>query len=359
MGFMSPRRSDVAASYTARIGRLAKLPVFWALDGRPVLLAGGSDGAAWKAELLAACGAEVHVFAPASEVGAIMAALLIRQAALPEGSFVHHDCSWHDAYFPGFAMAVGDCGDDEEAERFHRMAVDAGVPVNVVDKPAFCQFQFGAIVNRSPVVIGISTDGAAPVLAQAIRRQVESVLPASLPQWAALAQRLRETVNRAFQPGSSRRRFWEMFVARAFSSGDVLTAEAFESLLRSGAGAGEDRQMHVVRLRSRDPELLSMRVVRLLQSADRILHDGRVPAVILELGRREAERSVVHRDGCATSDLPASACTLVHLVEGDDAAVSEMALAWRRRGLAVHVHDTAAVSLGVSQDCVAALSAVA
>ena len=56
----------------------------------------------------------------------------------------------------------------------------AGVPVNVIDKPAYCDFSFGAIVNRSPLVIGISTDGAAPVFAQAIRAKLEALLPQGL-----------------------------------------------------------------------------------------------------------------------------------------------------------------------------------
>ncbi|MBR7538976.1 hypothetical protein KC221_22560, partial [Mycobacterium tuberculosis] len=94
----------------------------------------------------------------------------------------------------GAAIAVADAATEQEAEAFLHAATQAGVPCNVIDKPAFCAFQFGTIVNRSPVVVGISTDGAAPILGQAIRRRIETVLPASLAAWARLAQQLRSHI---------------------------------------------------------------------------------------------------------------------------------------------------------------------
>ena len=68
------------------------------------------------------------------------------------------------------------------------------MPVNVIDKPAFCTFQFGAIVNRSPLVVGISTDGAAPIFGQAMRSRIEALLPAGFARWAAAAKRWRADV---------------------------------------------------------------------------------------------------------------------------------------------------------------------
>ena len=111
---------------------------------------------------------------------------------------------------------LADIEDDAEAQAFACAARAAGVPVNVIDKPAFCQFQFGSIVNRSPVVIGISTDGAAPILAQAIRRRIETLLPASLAAWGALAREIRDTVMSRLAKGAPRRQFWEQFAERAF-----------------------------------------------------------------------------------------------------------------------------------------------
>ena len=81
-------------------------------------------------------------------------------------------------------MAIGAFEDDAKPRAFAAMARAAGVPVNVIDKPAFCDFSFGSIVNRSPLVIGISTDGAAPVFGQAIRAKLEALIPRGFARWA-------------------------------------------------------------------------------------------------------------------------------------------------------------------------------
>jgi uroporphyrin-III C-methyltransferase / precorrin-2 dehydrogenase / sirohydrochlorin ferrochelatase len=87
----------------------------------------------------------------------------------------NHCCQWprNTRYQADAALAIGDCDNETDAEAFATAARAAGVPVNVIDKPAFCDFSFGAIVNRSPLVIGISTDGGAPMFAQALRAKLE------------------------------------------------------------------------------------------------------------------------------------------------------------------------------------------
>ena len=101
------------------------------------------------------------------------------------------------------------------AAEFAQAARAAGVPVNVIDKPAFCDFSFGAIVNRSPLVIGISTDGAAPVFAQAIRAKLEALLPKGFADWAAAAARWRSAVKASGLSFAGRRKFWQVFTAHA------------------------------------------------------------------------------------------------------------------------------------------------
>ena len=83
------------------------------------------------------------------------------------------------------------------------------MPVNVIDKPAFCDFAFGSIVNRSPLVIGISTDGAAPVFAQAIRAKLEALIPRGFARWVDAAQRWRAAVKASGLSFEARRRFWQ------------------------------------------------------------------------------------------------------------------------------------------------------
>jgi uroporphyrin-III C-methyltransferase/precorrin-2 dehydrogenase/sirohydrochlorin ferrochelatase len=204
---------------------LAVLPVFFKLEDKKAVVAGGSAAAAWKAELLAAAGAEVHVYAEALDPA--FATLIA--AGPPAGAFLHHPCAWDARVFAGAAIAVADAATDAEAAAFFNAARAAGVPVNVIDRPAWCGFRFGAIVNRSPAVVAISTDGAAPILGQAIRRRIETLLPPALAGWAALARDLRGTVMARLAAGPQRRAFFERLVDRAF--GPAPDADAAEALI--------------------------------------------------------------------------------------------------------------------------------
>jgi uroporphyrin-III C-methyltransferase/precorrin-2 dehydrogenase/sirohydrochlorin ferrochelatase len=224
--------------------------------------------------------------------------------------FTHHDIHWHAAYFKSFALAVGDCETDEEARLFHERAVAAGVPVNVIDKPEFCQFKFGSIVNRSPVVIGISTDGAAPILGQAIRRRIETLLPQSLKSWAELAQSIRAHVTGMLTP-AQRRNFWERFVDRTFM-GDEPESDVVPTLIAdanriNSRVSGAVGSVTLVGAGPGDAELLTLKAVRALQAADVILFDDLVSAEVLELARREAKRMLVGkrggRESCRQEDI--------------------------------------------------------
>jgi uroporphyrin-III C-methyltransferase/precorrin-2 dehydrogenase/sirohydrochlorin ferrochelatase len=294
-----------------RMAPLATLPVFWGLEGRRVIVAGGSDAAAWKAELLAACGAEVHVYT--EKLSETFETLLSGDVVHPQSSYVHHPRPWDTASFEDAAIAIADCDDDHEAGTFYRAACKAGVPVNVIDKPAFCQFQFGSIVNRSPVVVSISTDGAAPILAQAIRRRIETLLPPALKGWAELAQTLRDKINARLAPGPLRRAFWESFVDRTFSAGSSPpTEESEQALLRdanrfASSISSKYGRVTLVGAGPGDAELLTLKAVRALQAADVILFDDLVSNEVLELARREAKRMLVGkrggRESCRQEDI--------------------------------------------------------
>lgn len=284
-------RSDLAQK-PQRVTALATLPLFWPLNGKQAVVAGGSDAAAWKAELLAACGAEVHVYAPRASLSDVFLDLLARGPAHEHGRLIHHDQAWHVGDFRDAAIAVADCDEQSDAEAFFLAGRSAGVPVNVIDKPAFCAFQFGSIVNRSPVVVAISTDGAAPILAQAIRRRIEALLPPALKHWATVAQAIRDRVNARLKPGSARRAFWERFVDRVFLDAPEegvetrLMAEVDRLVTRPSAIG----RVTIVGAGPGDAELLTLKAVRALQAADVILFDEWIPDDVLELARREARR---------------------------------------------------------------------
>ena len=283
-----------------RMERLARLPVFFGLAGKRVVVAGGCSAAAWKAELLSAAGAEVDVFA--HEMSDEMVALAV---APPGGAVVLNRRAWTHDDLSGAVLAIGALSGDLDASRFAAAARAAGVPVNVIDKPAFCDFSFGSIVNRSPLVIGISTDGAAPVFAQAIRAKLEALIPLGFARWADAARRWRDAVMSSGLPFAGRRRFWQLFTATALSDPnrepvqsdyDRLLAETQHEGAKPGLGS-----VALVGAGPGDPELLTLRAVRALQSADVILIDDLVAPAILDFARREAKKMMVGKTGFAPS----------------------------------------------------------
>ena len=296
---MSVSRKPLEAQ-PARMAPLARLPVFLALEGKRCVLAGGSPAAAWKAELLSAAGARVDVYA--DEVSDEM---LQVAADAPRGEIAVHKRAWMTEDLAGASIAVGACESDGDAALFAEAARSWGVPVNVIDKPAFCDFSFGAIVNRSPLVIGISTDGAAPVFAQAIRAKLEALLPKGFANWASAAARWRSLVKESGLSFVGRRKFWQVFTAHAVANPESEPSEAdFERFVAEVKGLGtavENGSVTLVGAGPGDPELLTLRAVRALQSADVILFDDLVSRDVLDFARREARKLLVGKTGFGPS----------------------------------------------------------
>jgi uroporphyrin-III C-methyltransferase/precorrin-2 dehydrogenase/sirohydrochlorin ferrochelatase len=279
---------------------LARLPVFLALAGKRCVLAGGSQAAAWKAELLSASGARVDVYA--DEISDDM---LLVAGDCPGGKIAISRRAWRPDDLAGAAVAIGAFDDDAQAAAFADAARAAGLPVNVIDKPAFCDFAFGAIVNRSPLVIGISTDGAAPVFAQAIRAKLEALLPKGFAHWAAAAGRWRNAVKASGLSFAGRRKFWQLFTARAVANPESEPSQGdFERFIAEVKGLGttvENGSVTLVGAGPGDPELLTLRAVRALQSADVILFDDLVSRDVLDFARREARKMLVGKTGFGPS----------------------------------------------------------
>jgi uroporphyrin-III C-methyltransferase/precorrin-2 dehydrogenase/sirohydrochlorin ferrochelatase len=295
-----PDTRKPAEAAPPRMEPLARLPVFLALEGKRAVVAGGSDAAAWKAELLSAAGAHVDVYA--AEAGEALTALAARP---PRGPVTIFPRAWEPADITSAAIAVGGCADDEEAARFAAAARRAGVPVNVIDKPAHCDFAFGAIVNRSPLVIGISTDGAAPVFGLAIRAKLEAMIPRGFARWADAARQWRRTVQTSGLSFAARRRFWQVFTSFAVTHPDRAPQAAdydrFLAGTKGEAAAFDAGGVTLVGAGPGDPELLTLRAVRALQSADVILIDDLVAPEVLDFARREAKKMLVGKTGYGPS----------------------------------------------------------
>jgi uroporphyrin-III C-methyltransferase/precorrin-2 dehydrogenase/sirohydrochlorin ferrochelatase len=327
---------------------LAALPLFADLRQRRVVVAGAGEAAVWKAELAAAAGASVHLFArnPGAE-------LLALRAALPAGSLEIVPRQWRAEDLDGAALAIGALR-AQEARDFAAAARRHRVPVNIVDTPELSDVNFGTIVNRSPVLVAITTGGAAPVLGQAVRVKIEALLPRALGAWATAAAGLRRAIAARLPMGAARRKVWWRFARKALAASAAPHADEL-GRLASGSAVAEG-SVALVGAGPGDPELLTLKALRTLQSADVILYAQEVSPPVLELARREARRIPVGAAARGRRDGDANALMLrlakrglrVVLLRGGDAkalAVHELA-ACRAAGIAVEVVPGITVARG-------------
>jgi uroporphyrin-III C-methyltransferase/precorrin-2 dehydrogenase/sirohydrochlorin ferrochelatase len=275
------------------------LPVFLQLQARPVLVVGGGRVAARKVELLRRAGARVTVVAPE---------LLDELQELAARGEVHYlQATFSAEHVNGAVAVVAATGRGEVNAAVSAAAQAQHIPVNVVDDPAASTFIFPAIVDRSPILIAISSGGKAPVLARRVREQMEALLPARLGALARFMGERRKAVKRALRT-EARRSFWERIVrgvvgARVFAGDETQANKDFERELRTshltrsaatgGRGLGE---CYLIGAGPGDPDLLTLRALQLLQQADVILYDRLVPIAVLERARRDAERVFVGKE---------------------------------------------------------------
>ena len=262
---------------------LASIP----LDHARVVVIGGGEAALAKLRLFADSPAEVLWFAPEGLPGA---------TSMPRGGPVPIERTPVEDDLWGSRLVFIALDDETEAARLAGVARAAGAQVNVVDRPALGDFQTPALIDRDQIVVAIATGGAAPILARDLRSKIEAILPAALGPLARLAGELRDTVKATVPDFLARRRFWE----RAFrgSAADLVgagkVAEARREMLRlMNVAAPEQGVVHIVGAGPGDPELLTLKALRVLQDADVIIHDRLVPEAVLTRARRDARRLYV------------------------------------------------------------------
>ncbi len=269
------------------------LPVFQDVKGRPVLVVGGGTAAARKAELVSRAGASVTVIAP--ELGDDMA----RLAA--ERGLAHRSGEVSAADLEGCALAFAASEDMALNERVHELAVAAGVPINVVDRPELCQFIMPAILDRDGVVVAVSSGGDAPLLTRMMKARFETLVPAAYGRLARFGGAWRDRVKAAIADGDLRRRFWEKvfegpIAELVFSGRESEAAHAMEAQLEDAgraASRGAVGEVWLVGAGPGDPDLLTFRALRLMQQAEVVLYDRLIGDGILNLVRRDAERIYV------------------------------------------------------------------
>lgn len=266
------------------------LPLFHTLDQKKCLLIGGGSIATRKARLLLEAHADLTVIAPTltNELSDLVQRGEISHLARP---FKSNDTL-------GFHLVISATDDDLTNAQVSEEAQSNNIPVNVVDQPALCSFIFPAIVDRSPITIGISSGGVAPVLARLVRAKLETLLPHGLGKLASLAAEYRQTVKNHFTNAKQRRLFWETIFNGPIAdlSYQGQQAEAEKGLLQALAQTNDVApagKVYLVGGGPGDPELLTLKALRVLQQADIIIYDRLVSADVLNLARRDAERIYV------------------------------------------------------------------
>ncbi|MEH6387742.1 MAG: siroheme synthase CysG [Pseudomonas profundi] len=266
------------------------LPLFHNLQGRLVLVVGGGEIALRKSRLLCEAGAVLRVVA--SRVEAQLKELVDQSGG---------ECferPYQQADLDGAQLVVAATDDGPLNAQVSADAQALNLPVNVVDAPELCSVIFPAIVDRSPLMIAISSGSHAPVLSRLTRARIETLFPHSYGKLAQLAKRFRGRVKGAFPQINQRRVFWENVfqgdIAERVFAGQEREAEALlERQLGAQAGQSYTGEVYLVGAGPGDPDLLTFRALRLMQQADVVLHDRLVPDAIIDLCRRDAERIYV------------------------------------------------------------------
>lgn len=274
--------------------KLNAFPVFMRVEGKTVAIVGGGEEALAKARLMGQSSARIRIVAESVEP-ALADWIAANAAEHIADAYAAHHLAGARLVFAASGDAALDRLVSDDARRL-------GLNVNAVDRPELCDFFTPAIVNRAPVCVAIGTEGAAPVLSQQIRAQIDRMLAPSLGLLASLAETFRASAERLLPKGAARRHFWTEFFegepARQLEIGHIDEAReaAAELLLRRPAAEGH---VALVGAGPGADDLLTLRAQRYLLSADAIVFDALVPESIVAMGRRDAERFPVgKRKGC-------------------------------------------------------------
>ncbi|MFQ1906780.1 siroheme synthase CysG [Aeromonas veronii] len=265
------------------------LPIFCRLDNKPVLLVGGGEVAERKARLLLDAGAQLTVVAP--ELDPELAELAAN------GSIEWLAGEFAPAQLAGKWLVVAATDRREVNALVYQSANQARIFANVVDDPKRSSFIMPSIIDRSPLMVTISSGGKAPVLARLLREKLEAMLPQHLGAVAAFAGSLRERVKARFASMGERRRFWERLLGadrlgQALARGDSASAHQLaDNLFADGSQTGGE--VVLVGAGPGDPGLLTLHALRHMQQADVVVYDRLVSDEVMALVRRDAKRIFV------------------------------------------------------------------
>ena len=262
------------------------LPIFFNIKNRHCVVIGGGDVAMRKVSMLLKAQAAVTIYSPeiCHELQDLVDAKKI--------NFVAEQ--FEQNQLQGACLVIAATNKEAVNSAVSIAAKTQNIPVNVVDAPDLCTFTMGSIIDRSPVVIAISSEGNAPVLARYIRAKIETMLPATYGRIADIAGEFREQVKAKFGTTQARRIFWEgvlqgPFVERVLSGQEQTAREMLGELIENADATANKGEVFLVGGGPGDPDLLTFRALRLMQQCDVCVYDKLVSPEVMELVRRDAE----------------------------------------------------------------------
>lgn len=262
------------------------LPIFFNINKRLCVVIGGGDVATRKVTMLLKAHAAITLISPeiCHELQAMVDAEKIKFT----------QASYQPDYLIGACMVIAATDDEAVNEAVSRDAKALNIPVNVVDAPELCTFTMGSIIDRSPVVIAISSEGNAPVLARYIRSKIETMLPAAYGRIAGIAGEFRDKVKAKFPTTQQRRRFWEdvlqgPLVERVLAGQEQAARDLLQNFIDDDNNTTNHGEVFLVGGGPGDPDLLTFRALRLMQQCDVCVYDKLVSPEVMELVRRDAE----------------------------------------------------------------------
>jgi uroporphyrin-III C-methyltransferase / precorrin-2 dehydrogenase / sirohydrochlorin ferrochelatase len=268
-------------------------PIFLDLTDKHCLVVGAGDIAARKIDLLSRTGTKITVLAPE-----ISPAVTKLQKQYPQHLTIQRK-QFTVEDLDGYSLVIAATNQTAINLLVANTAKKRNILVNVVDTPAHCSFIFPAIVDRSPVIAAISSGGTSPVLSRLLRTKIESLIPPAYGRLARLADKFRNQVKQQIVQPTQRRIFWENTlqgsVAELVFSGNELEAEKKlqQSLSQNNHKNPQYGEVYLIGAGPGDPDLLTLRALRLMQQADVVVYDRLVSPEILDLVRRDAKKIYV------------------------------------------------------------------
>jgi uroporphyrin-III C-methyltransferase/precorrin-2 dehydrogenase/sirohydrochlorin ferrochelatase len=264
-------------------------PISLKLQQQPCLIVGGGRIAYRKAVLLAKAGATLHVIAPEIEPDLLT---LVQQT---QGQYIAEDFQ-QQVNLRDYRLVIAATNDAVVNQQVFEACEAEKVLVNSVDDPPHCRFMVPAIIDRSPLIISVASNGTSPVLSRQIRTQLETLIPHGMGKLAEFSGKWRTTVKQKITNPDERRIFWEDLYAsplkeQVFNGNEAEADQLIEQALQEWkTPKGE---VYLVGAGPGDPELLTLKALRLMQQADVVIYDRLVSQPIMDLCRRDAEKIYV------------------------------------------------------------------